>query len=225
MNLKKYSILLLVLLLFSCKTFLERFAEETGRSENIRIRLSAPDQINVPYRKDIVIMGVRTGKEIGINEGVNISHNGGKAFINDLEMNEPVLIFSKEERLITFNDKKYLGEIKVTPEESGFDIVNFVPLETYLISVIPSEINIDSFSIEAVKAQAIVARTYAYVFLDRYADKRSFDVDDTVRYQVYGGYGLEAERNTSAKVQTIRTLPPRMTLTPSATRLTNGASA
>jgi stage II sporulation protein D len=62
-------------------------------------------------------------------------------------------------------------------------------METYLMSVILSEVPI-SFNIEAIKAQTIVARTYAQLFVNKYSKLRDFDVDNTTNYQAYNGFNI-----------------------------------
>jgi stage II sporulation protein D len=56
--------------------------------------------------------------------------------------------------------------------------------------VVPSEVPA-SFDLEALKAQVVVARTYAYLFMKKYYRSREFDVDDTTRYQVYQGFNID----------------------------------
>ena len=79
----------------------------------------------------------------------------------------------------------YEGIMEVWPVEQGFVIVNEVPLETYLNYVVPSEMP-SRYAKEALKAQAICARTYAYKQLQAYGyPEYEAHVDDSVRYQVY----------------------------------------
>ena len=67
----------------------------------------------------------------------------------------------------------------------GLTLVNHVPLEYYLYSVVGSEMS-SSFSKEALKAQAVTARSFAYANLNssKYANLKA-DVDDSTSYQVY----------------------------------------
>ena len=77
------------------------------------------------------------------------------------------------------------GVIEVWPVEGGFVLVNELPLETYLNYVVPSEMP-SRYSHEALKAQAVCARTYAYKHLQAYGyPEYEAHVDDSVRYQVY----------------------------------------
>lgn len=82
----------------------------------------------------------------------------------------------------------YVGRIRVGVNESGnLDLVNLVPLETYLEGVVPHEIGEPGAEgYAAVEAQAVAARTYA---LSRMAMHRDapFDVEAGVADQVYRG--------------------------------------
>jgi stage II sporulation protein D len=69
--------------------------------------------------------------------------------------------------------------------------VNVVDMETYLLGVVPHEIGrVGEDLLEAAKAQAVAARTYAVAYLGRRA-ALGFDVFATVQDQVYGGAGSE----------------------------------
>ncbi len=70
--------------------------------------------------------------------------------------------------------------------------VNELPLEDYLRSVIPKELNPRRFPAQSVQAQAIAARTYAWSFLHRYAS-RGFDLYSDHRSQIYQGVQSENE--------------------------------
>ena len=79
----------------------------------------------------------------------------------------------------------YEGTLEIWPVEGGFVLVNELPLETYLNYVVPSEMP-SRYSQEALKAQAVCARTYAYKHLQSYGyPDYEAHVDDSVRYQVY----------------------------------------
>lgn len=80
---------------------------------------------------------------------------------------------------------EYEGEIYLYVEKDGLFVVNEVELETYLKSVVASEMP-SSYPMEALKAQAVCARTYAVRRIEAQKNKNSFsDLDDSVSFQVY----------------------------------------
>lgn len=92
----------------------------------------------------------------------------------------------------------YEGALEIWPVEQGFVLVNEVPLETYLNYVVPSEMP-SRYEKEALKAQAVCARTYAYKHLQSYGyPEYMAHVDDSVRYQVYNN--TSASESTSQAV-------------------------
>jgi stage II sporulation protein D len=84
----------------------------------------------------------------------------------------------------------------------GLTLVNRLDLESYLLGVVPREIgDVDASMYEAIKAQAVAARTYAVKYLGRRAEL-GFDVYANTQDQVYGGAAAERELVTRAVRET-----------------------
>ncbi|HBN57207.1 MAG TPA: hypothetical protein DD414_10565 [Lachnospiraceae bacterium] len=97
-------------------------------------------------------------------------------------------------------EREYPGELIYYEEEPGWVIVNEVPLEEYLQRVVPSEMP-SAYSEEALKAQAVCARTYAVWQLQGYAyPEYEAHVDDSVSYQVYNQ--VDVQESTDLAVAT-----------------------
>ena len=95
----------------------------------------------------------------------------------------------------------YRGHIELLRTAEGIAVVNELPLEEYLFSVVPSEMPA-SYPLEALKAQAICARTYAYGHMLRAGYPRyGAHVDDSTSYQVYNNI-TEADSTTTAVKET-----------------------
>lgn len=79
----------------------------------------------------------------------------------------------------------YAGSFEVRKYDEGYVVVNVLPLEEYLCGVVPSEMP-SKYPLEALKAQAVCARSYAGIALlnGAYA-KYGAHMDDSVNYQVY----------------------------------------
>lgn len=91
----------------------------------------------------------------------------------------------------------YRGSLELLWTEGGIVLINELPLEEYLYSVVPSEMPA-SYPQEALKAQAICARTYAYTHMQRAGyEALGAHVDDSSSYQVYNNI-LEQEAATAA---------------------------
>lgn len=93
---------------------------------------------------------------------------------------------------VTVGGKPYRGRIEVSLNAANkLTVVNVLPLEEYLRGVVPQELSPTGFpAIEALKAQAIAARTYALKNRGQFANQ-GFDVLPTAASQVYGGRSAE----------------------------------
>lgn len=92
----------------------------------------------------------------------------------------------------------YPGRLEIKEEADGLVLVNELYLEDYLKRVVPSEMP-GSYEKEALKAQAVCARTYAY----RQIQGNSYmeygaHVDDSTRFQVYNN--IQTDANSDAAV-------------------------
>ena len=92
-----------------------------------------------------------------------------------------VSIFIRDDE-ITFNFSQN-SIVRVYSEETKN--VNYIPIEEYVVGVVAGEMPID-FELEALKAQAVAARSYVMVQMERNI-KKEYDVVDTVMNQVYLG--------------------------------------
>ena len=101
---------------------------------------------------------------------------------------------------VYIGDRWYRGRTLVVPTEKGLTAVNWVDLEEYLYSVTGGEMS-SSWPKEAIKAQAIAARTYALHERQKNLSKnRLYDMGNTPeRWQIYKGVVSE-HRNTLAAV-------------------------
>lgn len=103
----------------------------------------------------------------------------------------PVVFASDDERNVPvrFNEKPYRGRLEVFANAQGsLTVVNVLGLEDYVRGVVPNELNYPA--IEALKAQAVAARTYAVRNRNQFASQ-GFDLLPTTRSQVYGGLSTE----------------------------------
>ena len=126
----------------------------------------------------------------GPGENANYSSLKSVAFGSMNERSNPVRL----------NGKAYRGKIEVFVNARGsLTVVNVVPLEDYLLGVVPSELGLPQ--IEAQKAQAVAARTYAIANIGNYG-KQGFDMVPTVWSQVYKGVSIETKMGTQAVTST-----------------------
>jgi stage II sporulation protein D len=114
----------------------------------------------------------------------------------------PITASMTSDGFLTYNSRRYRGEIVVRPMTTGLLVLNRVRIDDYLAGVVPLEIgNRPASDSAAVQAQAVSARSYAYTHLDP-AAARGYDVTSTVTDQVYGGVDVETPLATRAVIGT-----------------------
>ena len=145
----------------------------------IRVKLSNPDKndFDIYFSDDFSI----NGKEITNKKKINVKYIDNKIYIDNDEF-EKVDISNKG--IMTIGNNKYYGDIYIKQVDSKLQIVNFVDIEKYLLGVVPYEMP-SSFPLEALKAQTVIARSYAQTNINR--KKKDFDLYDDTRSQVYSG--------------------------------------
>ena len=101
------------------------------------------------------------------------------------------------------DDKEYRGKLQIThhPALNTLIPINIVNIEEYLQGVIASEMP-TQFPMDALRAQAVLARTYALKHLGKHK-YYGYDLCDTQNCQVYGGVTSESERGNAAVESTM----------------------
>lgn len=104
------------------------------------------------------------------------------------------------------NGKTYRGTLEFHARGAGFICVNVLPVEDYLRGVVPLEMGRhDETRLEALKAQAVTARTYAFQRMLARSDE-DFDMYASVQDQVYGGAAAEHAASDRAVRETAGTV-------------------
>jgi stage II sporulation protein D len=117
----------------------------------------------------------------------------------------PLLARPMNGALLSIGGTPYRGDLALYASDTGVLVVNVVKIDDYLRGVVPLEIGTRSDADSAaVQAQAVTARSYAYVHLTT-EPARVFDVTAGVLDQVYGGVAAETPVASEA-VESTRTL-------------------
>jgi stage II sporulation protein D len=107
--------------------------------------------------------------------------------------------------LLSVGGAPYRGDLALYANDTGIVVVNVVKIDDYLRGVVPLEIGTRSeLDSAAVQAQAVTARSYAYIHLVS-DPARTYDVTGGVLDQVYGGVAAETPVASEA-VESTRTL-------------------
>ncbi len=141
-------------------------------------------------------------------KGIILSDAGKEPFLSwsapvTLEYGDPrctTLIFDLVSERGSFyaatGNPAYRGTMEFRPDREGFAVINALPLEEYLYSVLPSEMPA-FWPMAALKAQAVAARSYTLASLGTFAS-RGYDLAGSVVSAAYGGVGSESAATTEA---------------------------
>ncbi|HEX5468552.1 MAG TPA: SpoIID/LytB domain-containing protein [Gaiellaceae bacterium] len=124
------------------------------------------------------------GKKLAANTAFRVvpTKDGRVRVVGKGKFGSPVTASPKGE-LLRLDGARYRGSFRIHNHSGKLDLVNVVGLQGYLFSVVPREMPA-SFAAEALRAQAVAARSYAV----RTERAGWYDLYDDTRDQVYGGY-------------------------------------
>ncbi|MCL2121036.1 MAG: SpoIID/LytB domain-containing protein [Clostridiales bacterium] len=103
-----------------------------------------------------------------------------------------------EPDILAYGTRSYRGSMLIENKNAALNIINVLDVDHYLLGVLPMEMGLSTVPAEALKAQAIVSRTFA--LKRKSAGGASYDLESGASDQVYGGYGNE-RAYTSAAVE------------------------
>ena len=121
-------------------------------------------------------------------DGFTVKPRGSGVNLNQWNSSH-LIIEPKDDGGVWIGDRWYRGKVRVIRQGKGVTALNLVDVEQYLYSVVGAEAY-PTWPQEALKSQAVVARTYALYKASR-ASNRYYDLDTTTNTQVYKG--LETE--------------------------------
>lgn len=137
------------------------------------------------------------GAAIASGVDAKLRAQGGTIRINGNPVVGEYVVVTAKPSLYYIGRRKFRGALRIYPHENDTVlVVNELDLEDYLAGLINSEIS-SNWPIEAVKAQAVAARTYALNQIggtNRYSPDARYDVEATVADQVYDGAHREDRR-------------------------------
>lgn len=142
-------------------------------------------------------------EKVNAPELIRLSFGSKKILINASEPGAyPQFKAASGDGLIQMGSRKYRGRIEIGKYgKSSLSAVNIVNIESYLKGVVTCEMN-SSWEPEALKAQAVCARSYAVAKCGFKADssiKSPYVINDTDASQVYGG----ADKETAAAINAV----------------------
>ena len=161
-----------------------------------KISLKADCEMNLIYGnyKERQSRKIPAGEEITL-DGDSSLMQGDRLMIEPAASSSRIQVTSLKR---SYGNPSYRGRMEVVKKEQGLVLINELLLEEYLYSVVPSEMPV-SYPEEALEAQAVCARTYAYRYLLKSGlPEEGAHVDDSVGFQVYNN--IEENKNARKAV-------------------------
>ncbi len=150
---------------------------------------------SVMFQADVAIEGDGISQAQGVDTGAGSEQTGRVCIVPTALTGKVILQNVKRNQGIP----AYRGTIELLKTPDGLAVINEVLLEEYLYSVVPSEMPA-SYPGEALRAQAICARTYAYKnMLHAGLAQYGAHVDDSTAYQVYNNIEEQEATTTAVK--------------------------
>ncbi len=202
--------LFLLVQFIACYYYSTKKGMEKGKVDEVIVRVRlifAREGIGLKAKKGLIIL--TEGKKRGVDSDKEVKLYWGKKGLT-VKINEQTLletndtVYLQSEGLIQVGERFYRGEVRafVSPE-SGLIVINRLRVREYLYGVIPCEIGpINERTFEAVKAQVIVARSFALSRLGRRKGLGYDLYDSYLRDQEYRGAGYESELSNRAVEET-----------------------
>jgi len=117
-----------------------------------------------------------------LRQGLKGAGSGADALLGTLA---EVWIESEDGSPLRADGRAYAGRLRVLRAADGIQVVNHLPLESYISSVVGGEMP-SGWRMEALRAQAVAARSYAMAHMARPASEH-WHLGDTTRWQNYEG--------------------------------------
>lgn len=122
---------------------------------------------------------------------IKVTYSGGSFVLNTAGN----VTLSSSTGIIDLGEMAYRGKIELSCSGTALSAVNILTMDQYLYGVVPSEVY-SSWPDEALKAQAVAARTYAQYHIGKHS---GYDLCDHTHCQQYSGYNKE-EASTNRAV-------------------------
>lgn len=154
-----------------------------GERQTVRLNSANPIIISDPLSGIITILAP--------NDSLRVDWADGRVLLRQVRLGNlsgrTFLLEAGGDHRMNLDGRSYRGVIEVRAADAGIQMINRLPLEQYLVGVVSAELGArDTVVFEALKAQAVAARTYAVGNRGRWGT-RGFDLLDDVSDQVFPG--------------------------------------
>lgn len=173
-------------------SFYGDFSVSDGNKEIFNYRSLNDTWRIIPQNSNISFKSLRTDEEIVIKN---------KIILTPADTSYFKIWYDKKGKVLNNKGKSYRGKLEIINISNRLTVVNELSLDEYLFGVVPSEMSYKA-PYEALKAQAVVARTNVFSNLGKKYDGKPYDLTSDVYSQVYGGVDVEHTISNRAVLET-----------------------
>lgn len=168
---------------------------------NISVSWAAQPIVRIGILRGVTdaIIGTENLSEVSFSQTENVAYynhpirvkiKNGSLYVDTKKISSDRITIRTDTGLIKINNRMYRGFVEiVNSAPKSFTVVEVLPLDQYIYGIIKHEIS-HKWPEDAIKAQVIVARTYAFKSLGKHGSE-GCDLCPTTHCQVYGGYESE----------------------------------
>ena len=168
-----------------------------AQAHQLRVAIAAKVSLNLAASTPAIVSNERGQKlgELQPQQGLVATVSKDRIAVGNSQVTQ-LWVKPQQGGYIWISDRWYRGTVRVIATKKQLLAINHVDLEQYLYSVLGAEMS-PTFPAEALKAQAVAARTYA-LYRSQSSSTKAFDVDSTQASQVYRGLAGESDTTQAA---------------------------
>lgn len=139
------------------------------------------------------------GASLAAGQSYDVRWQAGAFLVGREKLRGEILIIrpsDKSDGGLALDGRRYRGALELRHRGAGLTVVNIVPVDDYLLSVVPEEMPTD-WPAEALKAQSVAARSFSLASRGRHASE-GYDLCTTTHCQLYTGTAAEKTASTAA---------------------------
>ena len=168
--------------------------QKTNSQKDVRVLLlKTKDKVKITSESKTRVRELKSGQIISERPEFSAEFSPG-------QLNASIIIEAWDSPL-SVNGALYRGDIELHNVIGVINVINVISMNDYLKGVVPCETPA-TWPIEALKAQAVAARTYCYYHIISGGQNPLYALDATVRSQVYRGFSAEKPQSSKAVDET-----------------------
>ncbi len=177
-------------------------AQPAKQGPDLRIGLAAGQgSVTISPAAGKGMAQTETGKSVSLAAGqsYDVRWQNGAFLVGREKLRGEILLIrpsDKSDGGLALDGRRYRGSLELRHRGAGLTAVNIVPVDDYLLSVVPEEMPTD-WPAEALKAQSVAARSFALKSRGRHAAE-GYDLCTTTHCQLYKGIASEKTASTAA---------------------------